>query len=77
MVTSRLILKMESEVENNDLGVLYEIITGVGKYKLLGPYMHTYPDNSLHDSCLELERRGKIKRHIDETDHVCWVDADF
>jgi hypothetical protein len=62
----------------DDLDDLYAIIAGKGRFAILGGYLHTYPlmndvDHiKLHNGCLELERRGRIVRHIDEPDHVCW-----
>jgi hypothetical protein len=39
-------------------------------------YLHTHPgheDSGLHSGCLELERRGLLRREIDQPTHVCWV----
>lgn len=47
----------------------------------LGGALHTYPDGdernlALHAGCLELERRGLIRRFRDEPGHVIWEPID-
>ena len=50
------------------LEALLELVRGLG-------YMHTYPrsDATIHNGCIELERRGLLRREMDQPHHVCWV----
>lgn len=53
---------------------LLNLISGRGFF---GPGITTYavddPQHKpLHEACLELERRGKIIRHLDDGDMVVW-----
>lgn len=63
------------------LGELFEFIAGRGKYSFTrGGAMFTYPGRDenrqrLHEGCLELERRGLIRRHEDEPGYVSWVEV--
>lgn len=63
------------------LAELLDLVRGRGKFMILGGFMHTYPTSpdahqaKLYAGCCELERRGLIRRHIDESDHVCFCDA--
>lgn len=63
------------------LDELLSFIAGTGKWALFGAGMHTYPtgDDSQrlkYEMCLELERQGKIKRHLVTEDSVVWVPTD-
>jgi hypothetical protein len=44
------------------------------------PGIHTWPPDddprSIHQGCLELERRGLIRRETDEADHIFWLPVD-
>jgi len=64
----------ETELED-----LFEFATGKGNWAWTGPYMHTHPgydenQDGLHNGCVELERRGRLKRCIDEPGHVSWIE---
>ena len=66
--------------KEDDLLLLFEFATGRGRWAWTGPYMHTHPggdaeSQSVHDACVELERRGMLKRCLDDPGHVCWVAA--
>lgn len=62
-----------------DLAELLELVSGKGKWKHLGGGFTTYPgheDDGKHEACLELERRGLVKRWVCSTDEaVTWVDV--
>lgn len=65
-------------MNDDELKELLDFATGGGKWAWTGPYMHTHPwmdDNQkcLHAGCIELERRGLLKRCIDEPGHVSWT----
>ncbi len=60
-----------------DLNQLYGFIAGRGPWRHFGPGMRTHPegdaqDRLKHDACLELERRGRIKRKLEESGLVVW-----
>lgn len=64
----------------SDLQELLEFATGRGKWAWKGSGMCTHPtgdDNALglHAGCVELERRGLLKRHLDEPGQVVWVSS--
>lgn len=41
----------------------------------VNPYFHTYPyvKGHLHAMLCELERQGKVRRHLNKPGHVCWI----
>lgn len=63
---------------DEDLEKLIAFIRADGWLKLIGgPGIHTYPNSSdkreVYLACLELEKRGRVYRKIDEPDHVFWL----
>lgn len=65
-------------MNDDELKELFDFATGKGKWAWTGPYMHTHPgidadQDALHMGCVKLERRGLLKRCIDEPGHVCWI----
>jgi hypothetical protein len=62
-----------------DLADLEDFIYARGKYHRLGGGITTYTDKAdernrnLHEACLELERRGRIKRFNEGDGWVIWV----
>ena len=65
--------------DENDLSFLLDLIRGDGKFKFFGNAgFHAYPgmdenQDALYALCEELERRGLIKRIINEPLHVVFV----
>lgn len=59
-----------------ELDELMGLIAGRGRWAWTGRGLHTYPGTALHEACVDLERRGNIYRHVDEPDHVCWMDIE-
>ena len=69
----------ESNISLNDdnLNDLLVFIGGKGRFWILGNGIHTYPDGDdnqkrIYEGCVELEKRGKVYRFIDEPGHVCF-----
>ena len=64
-----------------ELHDLFDLVCGRGELRHLGSGLHTYParteenHQALHAGCLELERRGLIRRQEDTPAHVLWVVA--
>lgn len=66
-------------MNEDELKELFEFAAGIGRFKYTGQFMHTYPgmdDNKdrIHAGCVELERRGLLKRCIDDQGHVVWIE---
>jgi hypothetical protein len=69
----------QTQMDERELQELFKFVTGQGRWAWTGPYMHTHSDSKndiVHAGCIELERRGLLKRHTDEPGHVCWVATD-
>ena len=64
-------------MNEQQLADLYRFAVGDPPWGWTGPYMHTFPTgkDDLHAGCLELERRGLLKRHVDELQRIVWVRA--
>ncbi len=65
-------------MNEEDYQKLLDIIGGRGEWHFGNAGFHTYPGHSdnqegLHEACCELERRGLVKRVIDEPGHCCFV----
>jgi len=61
--------------EESDYDKLMDLIAGRGVWWFLGGAgFHTYPQSQPHNhaALLELERRGRVVRFIDEPDHCCF-----
>lgn len=57
---------------------LLRFIRGEGEFAFFGSGIHTYPgrgekEENIYSGCVELERRGLIRRHIDEPGYVCFM----
>lgn len=65
-------------LNESDLSAMLQFIRGEGEWRLFGGSISTYPDqadDAKHEMCLELERRGLIKRWVCSTETaVTWVD---
>ena len=60
-----------------ELAYLLDFIAGRGDWAEYSPGMWTYPEGDAearhkHDACLELERRGKIRRKHEEPGLCIW-----
>ena len=67
--------------EENLMALLKFIRSEPPFHNMGAPGIHTHPGydesaDSKYDGCLELERRGLIKRKIDEPGHVLFVPVD-
>lgn len=67
--------------EQAQLNELLSFISGTGKWAHFGAGMHTYPNGDANDRlkyemCLELERQGKVRKHLVTDTATVWMPAE-